>query len=79
MDTDANVSSFIHLYSIRQALGHLLSVGNDAMERLMQEVILPALKKIVFDRTPALRKQLVGVVSGWLRQENNYFKVSPKE
>ena len=45
------------------------------MERLMHDVLLPALKKIVFDRTPAMRKQLIAVVSGWLTQETAFFKV----
>ena len=50
------------------ALGSLLEVGNDAMARVVTDSILPSLKKVVFDRTPVLRKELVGVVGGWLQQ-----------
>ncbi|GAB5033920.1 heat repeat containing 2 [Nannochloropsis oceanica] len=50
------------------ALGNLLGVGNDSMARVVTDSVLPALKKLVFDRTPVLRRELVGVVGGWLQQ-----------
>jgi hypothetical protein len=51
-----------------QALGHLMTCGADALERLMHETVLPLLKKLVFDRTAAIRRQLIVVVSAWLRR-----------
>ena len=48
------------------------------MERVMQEVVLPALKKLVFDRTAVLRKELGVVVAQWLKQDRSqgfFFKV----
>eukprot|EP00624_Nannochloropsis_granulata_P002686 evm.model.NODE_23502_length_7635_cov_33.958744.4 len=38
------------------------------MARVVTDSVLPALKKLVFDRTPVLRRELVGVVGGWLQQ-----------
>lgn len=62
-----------------QAVGQLLSCGNDAMGRVLSESVLPALRKLVFDRTPAIRKELSVVVASWLTGDDEvarHFKVS---
>jgi hypothetical protein len=48
------------------------------MGRVLSESVLPALRKLVFDRTPAIRRELSVVVASWLTGDKHvarYFKV----
>lgn len=51
-----------------QALGGLVGAGHDAMGVLMEEHVLPVLRRLVFDRTPSVRRELGRVVGAWLGQ-----------
>lgn len=46
-----------------------MAVGNDAMMQIMTEAILPALQRLVFDRTVLLRKQLILVIGEWMSHD----------
>lgn len=51
-----------------QALGGLVAVGHDSMAVLMEEHVHPVLRRLVFDRTPSVRRELARVVGAWLHQ-----------
>lgn len=51
-----------------QALEVTVPCGSEALPELMNEVLLPAVSKVIFDHTPSVRKQLIIALAAWLSQ-----------
>ncbi|TYZ59531.1 hypothetical protein PybrP1_003449 [[Pythium] brassicae (nom. inval.)] len=51
-----------------QALEALVPCGADALPELMKDVVLPAIRKVLFDRAPSVRKQFVVMLATWFAQ-----------
>lgn len=59
-------------------IDQLVRCGTDHLENAMNEMIVPALKKLLFDRTASVRKELVLLLASWfvhLEQIERYRKV----
>lgn len=53
--------------SALQALEALIPCGSEALGELMKDVLYPALRKVMVDRAPSVRKQLVLTIATWMR------------
>ncbi|CAI5725813.1 unnamed protein product [Peronospora effusa] len=51
-----------------QALEVAVPCGSESLPQLMQEVLLPAVSKVVLDHAPSVRKQLTITLAAWLAQ-----------
>ena len=51
-----------------QALAAAVPCGSEALPHLMDEILLPAVRKVVLDQSPSVRKQLVITLAAWMAQ-----------
>ncbi|RHY96851.1 hypothetical protein DYB37_004377 [Aphanomyces astaci] len=49
-----------------QALEAVVPCGSSSLPELMKDILLPNLSKVLFDRSPSVRKQLVQTTGSWL-------------
>ena len=47
------------------AIGRVILCGSEALVKMMEDPLLPALKKLVQDRSASVRKELVAVLHSW--------------
>nr|CCA16012.1 conserved hypothetical protein [Albugo laibachii Nc14] len=57
--------SRIRVYTL-QAIQQIIPCGSEALPLIFQELLEPALKKLMFDNAPAVRKQLNVAVATWM-------------
>jgi dynein assembly factor 5 len=50
------------------ALEALIPCGAETLPELMNDILIPALTKVIFDRTPSVRKQFVLLVATWFKE-----------
>ncbi|KAL7691346.1 putative armadillo-like helical protein [Plasmopara halstedii] len=54
-----------------QALEAAVPCGSEALPELMNEVLMPAVSKVIFDHAPSVRMQLVRTLAAWLSQNEH--------